>query len=369
MKSKHLKYFFLIWLLYALSSQVQGQRDTKLLNHLPLKISEKLGLLPAPSISYKPETKWSFGMALIGSFKPDPMNAVDISTAQLDLVYTINKQLIIDLDHHLILKKGKWMFSGSNSFYKYPELFFPQDLKEDPELIEYQRLDFDNKIFFKIKGNWYAGLVHRLQYMRSVEFLQAGSFEYEKPTGYQGGIAHGLGIGLSFDQRNNILNPTAGGAFFNLNTGLFSYVLGSQFDFFRIEADYRKYLQIGQNHILAFQAFGIFNHGNPPFKLTGELGGSQIMRGYYLGRYRNRQMLSFQTEIRLAIYKRLGMTVFASFGNVADDILNLTQKLPLAGCGLGIRYMLDEKNQANLRLDFAIGKDGHGIYFGYGEAF
>lgn len=369
MKSKHLKYISLLWILFFLSFHAHGQRDFSLSDYIPLRITEKLSLLPAPSLSYKPETNWGFGLGLIGSFTPEPKKAVNLSTAQLDLVYTVNKQLIIDLDHYLFVNDGKWIFSGSNSLYKYPELFYSQKNEDNSELIEYQRLEFDNKLLFRIQGYWYAGLIHRLQYMRSVKFLTDGIFANEKPTGYQGGVSNGFGIGLQYDHRNNVLNPIAGGSFLNLNTGFFSGKLGSQFEFLRLEADFRTYIKVGHKHNLAFQAYGIFNQGDPPFKLTGQLGGSQIMRGYYLGRYRDRQMLAFQAELRLDIYKRLGMTAFASLGNVAYDIFQLALKPPLTSCGLGIRYMLDKKNQANLRLDFAIGNNSNGIYFGYGEAF
>lgn len=369
MKNKHLKYFILLGLLSFFYLQGQGQRDYSLSDYIPFKITEKFSLLPAPSLSFKPETNWGFGLGLIGSYSPDTNEAINISTAQLDLIYTINKQMIVDLDHYFLINGGKWLFSGSNSFYKYPELFYSQSSVEASETIEYQRLDFDNKLFLRIQGQWYAGLVHRLQYIRSVTFLPNGIFANERATGYEGGVSHGLGIGLRFDHRINVLNPMIGGSFLNVSTSLFTGMLGSQFEFIRFETDYRKYIRIGRNQNLAIQALGIFNQGAPPFKLTGQLGGSQIMRGYYSGRYRNRQMLALQAELRISVYKRLGMTAFASIGNVADDIFQLTQNLPLAGCGLGIRYMLDKKNQANLRLDFAIGKNSTGIYFGYGEAF
>jgi len=369
MKSTYLKYFFLLWLIILLTFDVHGQQDISIADYIPFRITEKVSLLPAPSLSYKPETKWSFGLGIIGSYTPDKNKAINISTAQLDIVYTTNKQFIIDLDHYFLINNRKWIISGSNSFYKYPELFYSQRSVNDSETIEYKRLEFDNKVLLNIKGYWYVGIVHRLQYIRSVEYLSDGLFANEKPTGYQGGISNGLGIGLQFDHRINVLNPKTGGAFFKLNTRLFSSIIGSQFEFLRIEADYRKYIKIGQKHNLAFQAFGIFNQGDPPFKLTGQLGGSNIMRGYYLGRYRNRQMMAFQAELRLAIYKRLGMTAFASIGNVASNIAQLTQNSPKTACGLGIRYMLDKKNQANLRLDFAVGQRSHGIYFGYGEAF
>lgn len=369
MKSRQLKYFTIALTICLVSSSLKSQVLNSIIDKFPISINEKLSFLPAPSLSYKPETNLSFGTALIASYSPDPDKAIDLSTAQLDFVYTLNKQLIIDLDHHILLRQGKWIIYGSNSFYHYPELYYSLSEEIKAENIEYKRVEFDNKLFYRLRGNWFAGIVHRVQHISSVKYPVSGSFSSEKPVGYSGGLSHGIGLGTLYDHRVNLLNPETGGSFFSLNTGIFSKKLGSQFEFMRLEVDYRKYLKLGRNKVIAVQALGIFNQGDPPFKLTGQLGGGQIMRGYYHGRFRNRQMLACQIEMRLALYNRIGMTGFASIGNTAYNLAGLTSQPPLTGYGIGLRYMLDKKNRANLRLDFAIGKHSRGIYFGYGEAF
>ncbi len=369
MKRKLLKYFFMLGLLWNSGFPAQAQLGKTLLDHLPIKISDKISFLPAPSLSFKPETNWSFGLSFIGTYSPDSEKIANLSTAQFDIIYTLNKQVIVDLDHHIFLNNSEWLWSGSNSFYNYPELYFSQITDGLSELIESRKLEFNNKISKKIRADWYAGIVHRLQILGSVSFPEEGLIAHEQPIGFQGGIAHGFGIGASLDKRINSINPANGGVYFNLNTGIYSSFIGSDFDFMRIEVDYRKYLKIGKAHTLAIQGVGIFNQGDPPFKLTGKLGGGQIMRGYYWGRYRNRQMYAVQAELRLEVYKRIGMVTFASLGNTNDKLSQLWNKRALASYGLGIRFMLDKKSRANLRLDYAFSKNSQGIYIGYGEAF
>jgi hypothetical protein len=41
----------------------------------------------------------------------------------------------------------------------------------------------------------------------------------------------------------------------------------------------------------------------------------------------------------------------------------------LPAAGIGVRYRPFKNNDINLSLDFAIGKNGNGVYLGIGEAF
>ena len=93
------------------------------------------------------------------------------------------------------------------------------------------------------------------------------------------------------------------------------------------------------------------------------------MRGYYHGRYRDRQYLSVQAEYRTHVYKRLGLVVFGGLGNVGNTIPKLLETSPKYSLGTGIRFLLDKSNQGNIRLDFALGKKSNGIYLSYGESF
>ncbi|MCD6346770.1 MAG: BamA/TamA family outer membrane protein [Bacteroidales bacterium] len=359
----------LLFLLLQLSC-ITGMSQIK--DFLPLRLSDKLSILPSPSLSYRPETSWSMGAAIITTYNPNPDKALNISTAQLDLVYTLHKQFIADLDYSVYFNDDQWIASGSNSYYDYPEYYYgitssyPEPLKE---LINSKRLEFDNRIYHQFRDHWYAGMNHRLQYITDLHAPMGGLFSKDWQTANQTGIEHGIGLGLVYDSRENQLNPIVGSTYFAASITSFWHFLRSKSKFERFELDYRRYFKLSTQQTLAFQAYGIANTGNPPYRLTGMLGGSRQMRGYYYGRYRNRQYLTLQSELRIHVYNRFGMVIFASLGNTAYKLNELIEHPPLTAYGAGLRFMLDKKNRANLRVDYAIGRNTSGWYISYGEAF
>jgi hypothetical protein len=66
---------------------------------------------------------------------------------------------------------------------------------------------------------------------------------------------------------------------------------------------------------------------------------------------------------------RFGMVAFGGVGGVARrwNEFRMDELLPAAGAGL--RFTLEKKNHINYRVDWAIGRAGHTLTIGIGEAF
>jgi outer membrane protein assembly factor BamA len=99
------------------------------------------------------------------------------------------------------------------------------------------------------------------------------------------------------------------------------------------------------------------------------MGGSEKMRGVYLGRYRDKLMTIVQTEIRFPIYWILSAVAFGGLGEVAPDFNGYTLNGIHWSAGAGLRLMVDSQHKANIRFDYGISKDQHFFFFGFGEAF
>ena len=94
------------------------------------------------------------------------------------------------------------------------------------------------------------------------------------------------------------------------------------------------------------------------------------MRGYFYGRYRDNFFAMLQMEYRQYFYRKLGFVVFASVGNVSASILDYNLINVKYTYGGGLRYLFNQKEKINLRMDIGIGTDGStGIYFGIEEIF
>ena len=134
------------------------------------------------------------------------------------------------------------------------------------------------------------------------------------------------------------------------------------------------YRPVNKRDVLAAQIFGQFSVGQPPFNQLSLLGGESLMRGYYLGRFRDRNQLAAQVEYRMlplpfTFTKRLGAAIFGSAGTVFNKFSTLSSRNIVWAGGAGIRFLVFPKKDIYSRLDLAFTKEGTGIYIFIGEAF
>jgi len=106
--------------------------------------------------------------------------------------------------------------------------------------------------------------------------------------------------------------------------------------------------------MLAFQYYGLFTFGEVPYRNLAILGGSQMMRGYYAGRYRDKMFMGLQGEFRFPVYWRFGGAAFASAGQVAGETPFNFKSIHYAA-GAGIRFSVLPRENLNLRFDVAYG--------------
>jgi hemolysin activation/secretion protein len=120
---------------------------------------------------------------------------------------------------------------------------------------------------------------------------------------------------------------------------------------------------------LGVQSISRISEGHTPVRYFSLLGGTEIMRGYYKGRYAGKDMIAFQAEIRQYLFWRLGVVGFASAGQVSNSIKDFGTNDFHYSFGGGIRLMVNEKEKLNLRIDYGFAKQNHGVYVILKEAF
>jgi hypothetical protein len=99
------------------------------------------------------------------------------------------------------------------------------------------------------------------------------------------------------------------------------------------------------------------------------LGGSDIMRGFYSGRYRDKDLIATQAEYRRQLTNKWGFVVFAGLANVSDKLSDFDFSFLKNSLGLGLRRVLDKKERVNLRLDVGFGDGQPNFYVNIAEAF
>ncbi len=357
-------FFFLI-----ISNLVQAKKS----NHSDSLKQNHNSLVALPYAFYTPETKIAFGVGSIYSFRPAGSSPEDRpSNVRIALTYTQLKQMILGFLPEIYLKNESYYMNGYYGYFKYPDKFWgigndtPDGAEEDYEPKYFKSYTNFQK---RTTPGLYIGIRYQYEYISLKETDENSMLQYGTVPGSNGSSASGLGFIINYDTRNHVYYPSSG--FYNQIYGVFfGKALKSDYKFNLVSFDIRKYIPVFNSHVLAFQTYNMFINGTPPFQMLALLGGSYWMRGYYFGRYRDKNMITFQTEYRFPLFWRFGAVGFAGFGDVASKIDKFYIYEFKYTFGFGFRFMFDSQERINARLDIGFGKGGNsGIYALVIEAF
>ena len=325
-----------------------------------------------PVLSYAPETSWEIGVAgvMVYYAKRDTSNR--LSEMGCFTFFTLEGQYGAHFDHALYSDKDKWFALGKIKLQSYPLSYYgigPNISGEEQAIANANFTLVRERFLRNIYGNWYAGLEIDYERLSQVHFDWINGYEQTEPIRGEDGYSNlGLGLGLVYDSRHNVLNVRHG---ILSEIGYLSYhpFLGSTNRLNTLFLDNRVFMETGDNTVLAGQMIGQFSHGDVPFNQLSMMGGEMMMRGYYLGKYRDKNMVAVQLEHRwlpFSFSKRIGAAIFAGVGSVSPD-LHFDKVLWTAGTGL--RVLLFPKRDIYTRIDVGLNPDGYGFYFFIGEAF
>jgi hypothetical protein len=328
-----------------------------------------------PTLAYSPETSFEFGFSslLLFQAKNDTLNR--LSEINAFTFITLEGQYGIWLDNAIYGDKDNWFFLGKTKFQRFPLLYYgigPETPDNEPALIDANYLLLRQRILRKVVRNTFIGPEFDYQQLYNTEFKQPeGHDAYELPVGSNGGKNLGLGIAMVYDNRHNVLNVRKG-LFAELSFLSYRKALASDHDFFGVNLDFRSSHPTNARNVFAWQVYGNFMSGDVPFNQLALMGGEMIMRGYYSGRYRDKNMIAAQAEHRWLPFKfsrRFGGAVFGGAAVVAPKVNEFSWKNIRPSGGVGLRYLLFAKKDIYLRLDVGFTKDGPGFYLFTGEAF
>jgi hypothetical protein len=381
-KQAHLRYFIsvLFLLVFCFTPYlVPAQRPGFVKRYINKLINDTTDIrepqfIAYPTLAYSPETSWELGLSTLFVYyaKKDTNNR--LSEINGFTFYTLRGQYGATFEHALYTHQNRWSFIGKSKFQNFPLLYFgigPNTPDTHEALVEAQLLNIKERALKRIATNIFAGVEVDFQRLAKVEFVPNGSATVTKPPGHEGSANLGLGTGILYDDRHNVLNVRKG-AFAELALLHYNTAWGSDFSFTSILSDNRWYQPLNHRNVLALQAYGQFTIGQPPFNQLSLLGGENLMRGYYTGRFRDKNQLAAQAEFRmlpLGFTKRWGAAVFGATGTVFNRFHQLSlNNFVLAG-GAGLRFLLFPKKDIFSRVDLAFTKEGTGIYLFIGEAF
>lgn len=362
----------ILWL-FSLGLDSTGQsRDAEFYRTDTLKIRKKVQIIALPVVFYTPETKFGFGAGLQTFFltQTNIYNSRESNT-MFDIIYTTEKQLIVDVIPKIYFNFGNLFLDGSFKYKVFPNSFWgignstPND---NLERYNMRSVMLKISLLQRLPPDLNFGFQYQYEHHTMLEMDSAGQLISESIPGSTGATINGFSFVFNLDNRDNVFSARSGN-FMQLTAGFSAKGIGATHSYNKYIIDLRKYFPLGKKSALATQINYESTYGDVPFQTKAYLGGGERMRGFFRGRYIEDHMYVVQAEYRNRFAQRWILAAFGAIGEVAslpkyfmDDV-----KYSVGG---GIRYQIVKSNPTLLRLDVGFGKGGNsGFYFGVNEAF
>lgn len=334
--------------------------------------------LVLPAFGYGQETGFQYGLTTLITFNLDKDTLTRISNISGIAVFTAKKQSIFSLRPDVWSKGNKYHYGGDLRYKDFPVNFYgigASTRKADEEKIsqKFSRVGF--QVEKLMRRGTYTGVNLNYDNYRFKDEAPGGLYE---SSGFirdkDGGEVVFIGLSQILDFRNSNTYATAG-TYIKLNYSIAPDLFGGEnFSGNTTKLDFRTFRSYNPKSVLGLNLVYQTIQGNStPFYLLPQLGNDEIMRGYYTGRYRDRNLLAAQLEFRYKLIPQVGVVGFGGAGSVYNTRLNLESFKP--SFGGGIRYFFDVAKGLSLRMDYAFGekrpdeKRQKGFYIAFGEAF
>lgn len=318
---------------------------------------------------YSTDTKLGIGLVAAGLYH----------TSRADsLLPPSNVSLYADVStvgFYLLGVRGNHLMNGGNQridykcyFYSFPSKFWGMgfengDIDENESKMKRWQSRIEASYLTRVADAFYIGPMFAFDYAKATKIDSPHLLE-NQPT-----ETHNLGLGFSlvYDTRDNFTNAHRG-MYLKLQQLFMPEFLGNKHFVANTSFNISGYKTAWEGGIIAADLRGELNFGKPSWANMALLGSSNSMRGYYEGRYRDKNKLETTIELRQHVWKRNGIVAWIGCGTVFPKFSSLSFKRLLPNYGLGYRW--EFKKNVNVRLDYGFGKSGQsGFLFNINEAF
>ena len=179
------------------------------------------------------------------------------------------------------------------------------------------------------------------------------------------GTTNSITYSRVYDSRDNIYDPHAG----KRNSYTFEWAgLGGDFKFEKISVNYRYYIPLQRERVLAFDLAAGYAWGDMPLSQRFAVGGADTLRGYKDDQFRGNSMLRGTAEYRFPIRKKVQGVIFYDIGYAWDkrDQSAFDLSLMESGYGIGLRI---NSPLGPIKLDWGKGKQRSRFHFSFGGQF
>ena len=325
----------------------------------------------SPIVFYSPETGWGGGGGLVYVRVADgDVKTQRPSTFQVSLVGTEKLHVTLQALGDIWTSNNKYRFNYEIVVQQAPGKFFGIGPVTPDNSEKYTPI---NARFIltgqrRVAPHLFVGARYFLE-RSTLKDVTPGPLISGTVPGQYGWWLTTVSAVTSYDSRDRYYSPLHG-LYASLQFTRATRAIGSEFDYWRLVTDVRWYQAFIAEHVIALQFYmDDAWKGTPPFERMPRLGGQNILRGFFGGRFRDNHVMALQGEYRTPEWWKVSAVAFIATGGVAHSQDLYEARTFRTGYGVGLRWAITHPDRLNLRIDHGWGPGSSGTYFTVGEAF
>lgn len=325
------------------------------------------GIIGGPH--YASDTGFGVGLVASALYSTDRSDStLEKSNASLYSDVTSKAFLMIGLRGNNIFPHKRYRLDYRLYVYTFPSYLwgfsYPQSDNDDNKS-KYSRTKFEVMARFLVPLNRYSylGPIVRYQYVHAYKLKDNAPQLLAGMPMTVSDVA--VGVSYTLDSRDFMLNASRGW-FMQLDLTANPTFLGNN-TYWSAEMQLATYRKAWRGAIIAGELHTRQSTGQVPWPMLSDVGSSNRMRGYYEGRYRDKNVIDAQLELRQHIWHRNGIALWVGAAEVFPRYSELRLSRILPNAGVGYRWQF--KKGVNVRLDYGFSRNGTGFIFNINEAF
>lgn len=247
-----------------------------------------------------------------------------------------------------------WAWEASYRITDYPDYFYGvgrYTREADRELYTMTSRDLGSGIRWLPWSRLQLGFGLRQEDTALSSYETGGAIDKGLVSGALGGKSRFVILSVRYDTVDDSFSPRRG-TWLRWDMKRDNRSLGSDFESTKQSINASYFLPVLPSATIGMQVYAEIIQGDAPWYQLAQAGGRNLLRGYYMGRYRDRNMAVTQGEWRQDLWGRWGWVLFGGSGQVGRELRDLTNRDFLNSAGAGIRYRLADQQRVNVRLDF-----------------
>lgn len=357
------------------------QRKDSLRAHKPIWWS----ILGGPS--YTPEASFGVGGAVLASFKMNKRDTISQrSFLPVGLNLSVNGTIVVAGAGTFFFNENKFRIYANYGYRNEPAHYYGIGIEEADNTLrsdsttKYHRSYFQlyPRFVWEIRPNFYVGGLFDLNFTNTTDInseMAEDPYFLKYKSKY---LNVGIGGLVQYDTRDDVATPSRG-LLLSSNFKLFGKYLGGAYNYEILELEYRQFKNIFRpRSTLAWIAKTQIGFGDIPYSELPTFGSPFDLRGYYIGKYRDKSMAYGIVEYRHMLgsmekYKsgnfwaKCGFVVWGGTGTVGETPFDWNKWK--FNFGAGIRFQMQPGKNFRLDIGKGVGESGVQVYMNMTEAF